>query len=220
MTHEFGHLLGLGEDFEHEYATMYAYTAPGEIKKRVPSTEDLNQLLALYDADAADTDSGATGCAIATGNAGSAGFVLLGLGMFGLFAATRRRKRATTSFALAGSVLLMALPSLGDAPTRVGVAFEAELRVTSVSAHFEGGVIVSELALAQEDCAGECSAVPARIKAYGGSVGDLGQIVGHVATPQVGERVVMRAVDTEASGRQFEVAPLSVVAAQQKARSR
>ncbi|HMR75277.1 MAG TPA: hypothetical protein PKD61_09195, partial [Polyangiaceae bacterium] len=57
------------------------------------------------------------------------------------------------------------------------------------------------------------------IRAYGGSVGEIAQIVGHVATPVVGERVAMRATDTGESGREFEVAPLSVAAAQQKARS-
>lgn len=220
MTHELGHFLGLGEDFDHEHATMYAYTEPGEVKKRVPSPEDLNQLLSLYDAEGEDADAGAAGCAIAPGNTSGTGFVLLGLGMFGFFAVARRRKRVGTSAALAGGVLLLALPSLADAPIRsVGLAFEAQLRITSVSSHFEGGIVVSELGLANEECVGECSDVPTTIKAYGGSVGEIAQIVGHVATPVVGERVAMRATDTGESGREFEVAPLSVAAAQQKARS-
>ncbi len=214
MTHEMGHFLGLGEDYEHEHATMYAYTQPGEVKKRVPGPEDLEQLFALYEGGPQEAEAGAQGCSVALGrNAGAMGFWVLALGMIP-FVSRRRRRRAGLSMSLAGCMLAVALPSLGDTPiASVGVAYEAQLRVDSAVAHFEGGMIVSELGLVPESCEGQCADVPRRITVYGGEVGDIGQSVGHVPTPTLGQQVVVRAVDTEDSKRHIEVAPLAVAAA-------
>ena len=215
MTHEMGHFFGLGEDYEHEHATMYAYTKPGEVKKRVPGPEDLQQLLALYEGGSEEAEAGAQGCSVALGRTGGAmGFWLFALGMIPIVS-RRRRRRAGLSVSLAGCVLAFALPSFGDTPiASVGLAYEAQLRVDSVVAHFEGGVIVSELELVQESCDGDCADVPRRITVYGGEVGEIGQTVGHVPTPTLDQRVLVRAVDTEDSKRQIEVAPLAVAAAQ------
>ncbi len=47
MTHEFGHMLGLGHS-EFTEATMYEASAMGEIKKRDLHQDDLNGFNALY----------------------------------------------------------------------------------------------------------------------------------------------------------------------------
>ncbi len=211
MTHEMGHFLGLGEDYDHEHATMYAYTKPGEVKKRVPGPEDLEQLFTLYDAQSEEAETGAQGCSVALGrSAGAMGFWVLALGMIP-FVSRRRRRRAGLSLSLAGCVVAVALPSLGDTPiASLGVAYEAQLRVDSVVAHFEGGVIVSEMQLVPESCEGQCADVPRHITVYGGEVGEIGQTVGHVPTPRLGQQVIVRAVDSQESGRHIEVAPLAV----------
>lgn len=48
ITHEFGHMLGLYEEFVETEATMYHKAAPGETKKRDLHQDDLNGFFAIY----------------------------------------------------------------------------------------------------------------------------------------------------------------------------
>lgn len=48
MTHEFGHMLGLDEEYTQKEATMYEKSSPGETKKRDLHQDDLNGFFAIY----------------------------------------------------------------------------------------------------------------------------------------------------------------------------
>ncbi len=61
LTHELGHWFGLEEDYTDPERTMYAFTAPQEIKKRSPTEADRAAVEILYVQD--ETDLGnETGC--------------------------------------------------------------------------------------------------------------------------------------------------------------
>ncbi|MBI5512433.1 MAG: hypothetical protein HY909_01620 [Deltaproteobacteria bacterium] len=51
LTHEFGHVLGLGEDEAHPDATMFPRQRPGEVFQRDLSLEDRASLARTYDLD-------------------------------------------------------------------------------------------------------------------------------------------------------------------------
>lgn len=208
LTHEMGHLMGLGEDYEHTYATMYAYTEPGEVKKRILSAEDLSALQTLYEnGEASDASGGGCGVSAAGAPASlptwSAGLLLLGLGL------TRRRRprRASAAVALGVAAVSVALPSVADsARLDADLVFDADLRVASIDASFEDGIIVSELSLSSLRCSGDCARVPERVVVYGGEVGELVQIVGHEATPRAGQAV--RLTLERGSLERFALTPL------------
>lgn len=48
ITHEFGHMLGLGDEYTETEATMYETAAQGETKKRDLHQDDLNGFSAIY----------------------------------------------------------------------------------------------------------------------------------------------------------------------------
>lgn len=49
LTHEMGHLLGLGEELEDATSTMYPYSLAGETTKRSLSRGDIERMEALYE---------------------------------------------------------------------------------------------------------------------------------------------------------------------------
>ena len=98
LTHELGHLLGLGEDYDNEQATMYAYSWPGELHKRDLDDSDVDALWAVYDAQAQAQDSapGCSGASVAGEPTKPQAWVLLGIAL-GFFAARRRPGASSTS---------------------------------------------------------------------------------------------------------------------------
>jgi hypothetical protein len=51
LTHELGHVLGLGETDDDPEATMWPCMPPGETRKRTPEVDDEDGMLALYASD-------------------------------------------------------------------------------------------------------------------------------------------------------------------------
>ena len=60
LTHEFGHTLGLVDDFEHEEATMFYGSKDKDTSKRDLSSEDTDAVHALY--TGVKLDRGGAGC--------------------------------------------------------------------------------------------------------------------------------------------------------------
>ena len=67
VTHEAGHFLGL-DHVSDAATTMYPTAPPGEISKRVLSSDDINGVCSIYSVDGYDG-----GIGVNTGGAGSAG---------------------------------------------------------------------------------------------------------------------------------------------------
>ena len=96
LTHELGHFLGLGEDYDESKATMYTKTRAGDIHKRRLTTADQGVITALYAESSGASQASRSGCggahlARGEGVGGSTwlGFAAVTLGL-GLLAASRR----------------------------------------------------------------------------------------------------------------------------------
>ena len=194
LTHELGHLHGLGDDLEHPVAAMYAWSSPGEIQKRTLSGHDREALLALY-ADADDDAGRAASCASVPSGSGSGSWLALA-GVLALVAACARERRA----AVLAVGALLSLAGKADAVEQDGAAVAT---VSEVSATWHEGVIVSELQLSDVSCIGECGDAT-RVWMLGGRVGDIVQVVPHSPVPRVGTRVVI-----EVSRDGLRVAPVA-----------
>ena len=102
LTHELGHLLGLGEDMTDVDATMYAFSQPGETGKRDLEVVDKDSIASLYDEEFdADVQGGCGGAAIAGYQGEAWVWAALGLGALG-FAMRRRRNKFRSAGRAAG----------------------------------------------------------------------------------------------------------------------
>lgn len=187
LTHELGHWHGLADDYEHPHAAMYAKTSPEDLQKRVLSEEDEQALLSLYGELEAGPEPSAGSCASGPGRPAQ----LAWIGIAGLLAlgAARRRRRPGAVFALAAGLALASAPATASEP---GAPAVVNGTVRSVTAHWEGGLIVSEIELSDVTCVGGCDASPPeRVRIAGGRVGDVVQVVSHAPVPEPGARVMI-----------------------------
>jgi hypothetical protein len=188
LTHELGHLLGLGEDMTDVEATMYAFSMPGETGKRDLEVVDKDSIAALYDEELdSDVEGGCGGAAIAGYDGEAWGWAALGFGVLGL----AMRRRAIRSGALSATALgAVALFVGGASPEPAAQVLGGEslsMTVESAESAWEGGVIVTRLGLRGVDGQHEMT-----LKALGGQVGELVQVVGHVLPPRVGDSLRVR----------------------------
>ena len=167
LTHEIGHVLGLGEDYDDEHATMYATASPGETGKRVLTAPDRAALAPLYDAP---PKTPATGCAAGRGSPGAFGIVSVAL----CLALGRRSRRAAAALAVA---LFASAPMASSAGSD-------EAYVSAVTTTWRGGAMVTTAHL--HDGAGHAFGT---ITTLGGTIGDLRQLVNGALAPSVGEHV-------------------------------
>jgi hypothetical protein len=204
LTHEFGHLLGLGEEMEDDAATMYAFSQPGEIGKRDLEVIDEDAIAGLYEeAWTPDSQAGCGGAAIAGYNGEAWVWAGFGLGAVGLL----MRRRATRSAALSAALLGTFIAGMGTtAPVSsspLSLQGSAAMTVTAAESSWEGDLIVTRLSLQSADASEQMS-----LRALGGQVGDLVQVVGHVLPPNVGESVNIK-VSSGIKGEAIWVAPMT-----------
>jgi hypothetical protein len=178
LTHEVGHFLGLGEEYSDKRATMYAYSAPGETRKRQLSEIDQESLKALY---FDNPEASELACTSAPG----AGFKFawsgaLAMGLIAAYQARRRALRTATGCALLALGFGFPLPAMDAAESAV---------VRDIEARWEQGLIVSTLALQVEGCE---SCAPLQREVLGGRIGNIEQRVGMLRPPAVGDRVDLR----------------------------
>lgn len=189
LTHELGHFFGLGEDYEHEQATMYAYSLPGETSKRDLEQADAITVATLYarpgrSAPLEEQDPG-VGCGGATvANSSTDGaWLWLGAALLALLVAMRRR--ASQHAAVFTCLLGGLVAAYSEAP--VGPAL---FEVAQLSSRWEGGLIVTAAELHRPGCS-DCR--PASVEVLGGALDGIGQQVGALRPLQVGDRVYVGA---------------------------
>jgi hypothetical protein len=210
LTHELGHLLGLGEDMTDVDATMYAFSQPGETGKRDLEVVDKDSIASLYDEEFAPEVEGGCGGAAIAGYEGEAWvWAALGFGALG-FAMRRRatRSAALSLTALSALVLFVGAsnpsPHASDGAAFMGVDASIPMTVQSSESSWEDGVIVTRLGLRGTDGANVTHEVT--VKTLGGQVGELVQVVGHVLPPQIGDALRLR-IGTGVKGESIWVAP-------------
>jgi hypothetical protein len=195
ITHEAGHFLGFGDERSDHAATMYLYSARGETTKRELERTDIDGMHALYDAPPSRTV--VASCATRSGPAPSAGWLgfvaTLGLGLAAAALAARGRARrglfagGTLAVLAAGVAVGPAMPA-SDAADRQGADAVAE--VTRAEPRWQGGLIVTHLALSPRACrAAGCPAGELETDVLGGTLDGLVQIVGHRRVPAIGATV-------------------------------
>lgn len=97
LTHEVGHLVGLGHS-EVQEATMYATSLPGQTSRRSLEADDEQGLLALYAGQSMDGGAGCSAIRAGLGADVNLGWIALGTGAWLLRRRTggaRRRRQAT-----------------------------------------------------------------------------------------------------------------------------
>jgi Matrixin len=212
LTHELGHLLGLGEDMTDTDATMYAFSQPGETGKRDLEVVDKDSIAALYDEEfEAEMQGGCGGAAIAGYEGEAWVWAALGFGALG-FAMRRRATRSAALSLTALSALVVFVgasnpsPSVNDGVAFLGADGSVPMTVQSSDSAWENGVIVTRLGLRGTDGANVTHEVT--VKTLGGQVGELVQVVGHVLPPQIGDSLRIR-LGTGVKGETIWVAPQS-----------
>lgn len=212
LTHELGHLLGLGEDMTDVDATMYAFSQPGETGKRDLEVVDKDSIAALYSEDfEPDMQAGCGGAAIAGYQGEAWVWAALGFGALG-FAMRRRatRERALSAAALGALVLFVgasnSAPSAGEGLAFTNADGSLPMTVQSAESAWEDGVIVTRLSLHGVDA--DHVSHDVTVKTLGGQVGELVQVVGHVLPPRVGDALTLR-LGTTAHGEAIWVAPVA-----------
>lgn len=176
LTHELGHLLGLGES-EIDGATMWPSLRPGELEGRSIGADDVDGLAALYAGQARRIAS--YGCA-AGGSTGGLGGAL---GIVLAMVVTRRRMGARVA-TVACCVGLVALLSAfgGDAQQRT-----VEARVVATEVEDRDGLYVTIARVVTDTGAERLVEVP------GGTRHGIVQRVGDIEPPRVGETLVLGA---------------------------
>jgi hypothetical protein len=146
LTHELGHVLGLGEDPGHPLATMYPTSMPGEVQKRTLDAEDVASVGSAYAADLAPpTNAPALDPAQPAGGCGGARIAPRGriddtawiLAAFALGAAALLARRQRSRI---GALVLTASCLVGAASEPQSLQSN-EARVISRTSRWEGHVI-------------------------------------------------------------------------------
>ena len=208
LTHELGHLLGLGEDMTDVDATMYAFSQPGETGKRDLEIVDKDSIAALYDEEfEAEGEGGCGGAAIAGYDGEAWVWAALGFGALGLAMRRRSTRNAALSVTALGALALFVGAEPGPSSDDLAANGDSvPMTVESAESAWEGGVIVTRLSLRGVDG----SDVPheLEVKTLGGQVGDLVQVVGHALPPRVGDALTIR-LGSAIKGQTVWVAPFA-----------
>jgi Matrixin len=183
LTHELGHFLGLGEDYDDNDATMYAYSMPGEVNKRDLASRDTAVVDHLYQPLEHNPEVGCSGASIAARRQPYAWWVAF-IGVAGVSHFARRRAARLARMGSAVSAGLLAF-CLGIGEFSVAPEW---MVVTEVHSEWQDGLVVTRAALRPADCS-DCDATSVRF--LGGTVGNITQQVGRLRPPGVGARVLL-----------------------------
>jgi hypothetical protein len=203
VTHELGHLLGLGDDQDDSMATMYARTAAGEIHKRLLTATDAKVITSLY-AEAPSSAQAQTGCGGAHLSAAApdeswTGVAAAVAGLLLLAFARRGPKRAG-----ALGAALMALGTLGfltppDVERNIdtsGWQSDAKVRIVGAATRRVDGILQTALKLHVTTCqVASCPDEEQQIMVWGGKLDGKTQVVGPFTVPELGTEVAVRLRD-------------------------
>jgi hypothetical protein len=193
VTHEVGHFLGLGDEGDIDEATMFSVTARAETKKRDLSADDESGLQSLYmdPADGTVTD-GVASCAAGRPGRGtrSSWCAAIAVGL-GAWLVTRRRAAGRRRGAAAGALSLALFAAVPTGQSSVSPPRHLA-RVSSVQSRWDGGIVVSRVAVEVTSCEGAgagCAAGTHEVEVLGGTIAGLRQVVGHEDAPSAGDLV-------------------------------
>jgi hypothetical protein len=94
LTHEFGHVLGLDESFDHPEATMWPQIRVGEFHQRVLSVDDEDGVIAVYEAPMPKPIEQGCSAVSPAGHASSTASPIAFCTALGLLLGRRRGRRA------------------------------------------------------------------------------------------------------------------------------
>lgn len=199
LTHEIGHVLGLGEEMQDEAATMYAFSQPGETTKRELEPADLLAISQLYSEPMDDQYGGGCGAAaISNHRGGSWVWSLLGLCALSLWGRRRRAKLANPTWLLALAVA-SGVPTGGQtllSGASQALLDEREFVVREATSAWQEGLVVTTLTLSPAQPEGSS----VRVQALGGVVGGIGQRIGHALPPAQGDVIRLDLSGLDAHG--------------------
>jgi hypothetical protein len=183
---------------------MYAFSQPGEIGKRDLESGDIDSIAELYSEAYQSPDVGGCGGAAIAGYDGEPWlWAAVGLSLMGLL----MRRRATRGTALGASAMVAMLLGVGSSSSApadlagadwfgAGFGDTVPMKVTESEASWEGDLIVTRLSLR--------SAAPGvpdvTVRALGGQVDHLVQVIGHALPPRVGQDLRVRVRQFSDSG--------------------
>lgn len=189
LTHEVGHLFGLGHDTEDSEATMYPSAGVCETKKRDLDDSDLAGLEFLY---VQVTPPEPLACSVPPGGAPLSSAIFWVLGFFGV---AWRRRIATAALLVAGLVVparATTVKHLDLAAAGKGAKVVARGTVRAQSARRVNGRVYTDVELVVAECLrGACGAT-LTIRQLGGEVdGEGTSVLGNAELPVGGEVVVL-----------------------------
>jgi MYXO-CTERM domain-containing protein len=205
VTHEVGHLFGLGHASGQPDATMFASTPAGEVTKRALSTDDrsgvsalveemevrLNMNLEDFDPDSIQPSPRA-GCSVG-GESGGDFALMLGL-LFGLFLVRRRSAIFSLAIVLlyggAANATVVRAVSMDQLVANAPVVFEG--KVLRSDPRLERGLVFTYHQVEVSRChRGACSNNLVTVRTLGGEVGDVGVKVEGMPVLKKGEQVLL-----------------------------
>lgn len=182
VTHELGHLFGLGHEMVDIHATMYPSADMCESQKRDLDPDDLAGLQYLY-VDVGPPDSG---CAVGGRPAGGAFLVV------GFLALARLRRRAALLLILlaapAGATILVKLPleKVGS-----GAAVVLQGTVRSVESIRRNGRIYTDAVVSVATCMRGTCGQAVTVRQLGGEIDGAGTAVEGAARFAAGDEVML-----------------------------
>jgi len=204
LAHEMGHALGLSDEPALKDALMYPYVPHSRALLAALAADDVAGLQMLYGGDApsgavvgneaedsSGTSAGCTGAVVAASGLHAPHatmWIAGGLVAAALIVARRggRARRGSAGCAVLAAVALVAAPPSPSAsplpPEPIG--YDAHAVVTNVQTTSVGGLFRSEIELSSIS-----TGTVSQVVVWGGTIGNVRQVVGGVQVPLAGEKV-------------------------------
>jgi hypothetical protein len=163
LTHEIGHLLGLGESDADPDATMWPYATPGETQKRTLSEDDEDGVIASYRGKAPLPASGCGALSVAGGKRGQQGLFVAALVVFALAWRGTRRQRAKAALRSGAAIAIaIAIVGFGEPVHTTDVAEQMRTRLRALEdARSSDAQVLLHVAARHDDARARLDAVEA-----------------------------------------------------------
>lgn len=202
LAHEVGHSVGLSDELDQSEVLMYRYSSPNDASMREPTPDDKAGLAEIYSRAIVPQESSG-GCGDSSVSPGrpqkmASRFALaFGVGFVTFMVARRRRNRGAAGVASAASIATFALtllPTMERASHAQGVdadeqSSHATASVMRTHSRLENGLIRTNATLRVDNCRVATCPSTVEHQAWGGTVGNVTQVVGHDGAPEADTKV-------------------------------